>query len=168
MELSGDPGVQPHMTTGNSNRAEINVTPMIDILLVLLIIFMMIGPQKSTGLDARIPVPASDTSNVAPREIVVNVDENRAVTINTQAVAWPDLGDRLAQIFARRPDGVLFLAAAPRVDFADVAHVMDVARGAGIDRVALLLGSRFSISPCPPTHGMRPDTGSSRRSPTIV
>jgi biopolymer transport protein TolR len=126
------------MTTTTRSRAEINVTPMIDVLLVLLLIFMIIAPPKSAGLEARIPTPAKEASSAPPHDIVVSVDENRAITINTQPVSLADLGDRLTQVFARRPDGLLFVAAAPRVDFEDVAHVMDIARGIGIDRVALM------------------------------
>jgi biopolymer transport protein TolR len=137
-KLFWNSGVQTGMTTSTRSRAEINVTPMIDVLLVLLLIFMIIAPPKSAGLDARIPTPATEASNMPPRDIVVAVDENRAITINTQPVSLADLGDRLTQVFARRPDGLLFVAAAPRVDFQDVAHVMDIARGVGIDRVALM------------------------------
>jgi biopolymer transport protein TolR len=127
------------MTTGTPNRAEINVTPMIDILLVLLLIFMIITPQLSHGLGARVPTPANETaSKEPPRDIVVSVDENRAITINSQTVSWQDLSDRLKQIFARRPDGVLFVTGAPLVEYKDIARVIDTAKGIGIDRVALM------------------------------
>ena len=125
------------MSTGK--RAEINVTPLIDVLLVLLIIFMVIIPQKSTGLAANVPQPAPDSTSSSPRrDIVVNVGERRTVTINTQPVPWEELAQRLQRIFAGRPDGVLFVTAARQTDFEDVAAVIDTARGAGIAKVALM------------------------------
>jgi biopolymer transport protein TolR len=122
------------MTTGR--QGEINVTPMIDVLLVLIIIFMLIGPEKSTGLNAQVPQPGNGKSS--GREIVVRVGEDRSVKINSQPVAWEDLEPRLRQVFMMRPDGILFVAGARKADFEDVARVFDVARGAGIQHVALM------------------------------
>jgi biopolymer transport protein ExbD len=104
--------------------------------LVLLLIFMIIAPITSHGLDARIPAPGAEAGDA--RDVVVKIGEDRAVTINAEPVAWQALSDRFRQIFARRADKVLFVAAAPRLDFDDVARVIDTARGAGVDRVALM------------------------------
>ncbi|HWZ30295.1 MAG TPA: biopolymer transporter ExbD [Bryobacteraceae bacterium] len=122
------------MTTGK--QGEINVTPMIDVLLVLIIIFMLIGPERSTGLEAQVPQPGGRDSD--DRQIVISVGQDRSVKINTQAVAWEQLDPRLRQIFAMRPDGVLFVAGARQAEFEDVARVFDIARGAGILHVALM------------------------------
>jgi biopolymer transport protein TolR len=124
------------MTAGTATRAEINVTPLIDVLLVLLLIFMIITPITSHGLDARIPSQALGTSDA--RDIVVKIDEDRGITINAEPVSWQALSGRFEEIFARRAEKLLFVAAAPRVDFDDVARVIDTARGVGVDQIALM------------------------------
>ena len=124
------------MTTGK--QGEINVTPMIDVLLVLIIIFMIIIPQRSTGLASQIPQPSNQKAKAPLRDIIVSVGEDRVLRINSEPVAWADLDHRLQQFFAARPGGVLFVDGSPQADFEDVARVLDTAKGAGIPKVALM------------------------------
>ena len=128
-----------------------NVTPLIDVLLVLIIIFMVVViEQRPTGLKAEIPQPAPVASNVPPpqRTIVIQVrhakpsNQHPVVTIevkiNDEAVAWDHLRQRLADIFAIRVERIAFIEADDDIDFQDVADVIAIARIAGVDRVGLL------------------------------
>jgi biopolymer transport protein TolR len=124
---------------GSRASAQINVTPMIDILLVLLIIFMII-PTNTKGLKSEVPQPPSEQQAAMPDplSIVVSIRKDRTIELNSHPVEMASLQDRLVAVFAARPDGVLFVHGAPELEFADVASVIDVAHGAGIQRVALM------------------------------
>jgi biopolymer transport protein ExbD len=127
------------MNAGNrQNQATINVTPMIDILLVLLIVFMAVAPAQSSGLDAAIP-RNSTIKPEAEREnsVVLEIGADGTYWINSQAVARSSLRERLVSIFARRGERVLFVKAAPELEFGVVTQALDSAHGANIDRVAL-------------------------------
>ena len=124
------------MTTGTPNHAEINVTPMIDILLVLLLIFMLIVPQKTVGLKAQIPADGKEAGDSSP--VVLRIAGDGVLTINTQIVTWNELRDRFAEIYARRADKVLFIGAAPSVEFNNIAQAVDTAKGVGVDHVAFM------------------------------
>lgn len=117
-----------------------NVTPLIDVLLVLLIIFMLITPTKSVGLGAEVPMPdRNDGQADEPnRAIVVQVGNDAALHINSEPVDVENLGARLLQIFKARPERVLFVQAGGDTEFQHVARVVDIAKGAAIDHVGLL------------------------------
>ncbi len=132
------------MAVGGSGRGgtmmNLNVTPLIDVLLVLLIIFMIITPMTPEGLPALIPQPPPphQVPQVNERTVVISVDKNGSIFINQEPVAESQLRDRLLKIFSTRAERVLFVEGAPNLDFDQVAGVIDIARGAGIDHIGLL------------------------------
>jgi biopolymer transport protein ExbD len=121
-------------------RAEINVTPMIDVLLVLIIIFLVIQPSAEKGLHALIPQPALDDHvKLAPaHDIVVEIARDNVIHINQQPVSFAGLPDRLLALRAIAPGAHFFVRGERDLDFQEVAHVIDIARGAGWDHVGLM------------------------------
>ena len=123
-------------STGLTN--EINVTPMIDVLLVLLIIFMMVIPMSRKAIDLQLPDPTPDDtpSGPPPSQIVLEVLPGNTFRINTQPVTKQDLARRLKEIYDPRPDKIIFIKGDPAVKYSDVIAAMDVARGAGVKIIA--------------------------------
>jgi biopolymer transport protein ExbD len=117
---------------------EINVTPMIDVLLVLLIIFMMVIPMSRKAIDLQLPDPTPDDTNSGPppSQIVLEVLPGNTFKINTQPVAKADLAKKLKEIYDPRPDKIIFVKGDPAVKYSDVITAMDVARGAGVKIIA--------------------------------
>ena len=135
------------MTTGGGGgySSDINMTPMIDILLVLLIIFMVIVPVTPKGLDALVPQPPKDPTKTPPptdRTIVVQVIYHGGAAptykINETDVAKADLLPRLTEIYANRAERVMFVKGDDDVNFASIAEVIDIGRAASVDHIGLM------------------------------
>ncbi|HWL39841.1 MAG TPA: biopolymer transporter ExbD [Gemmatimonadaceae bacterium] len=119
---------------GSTLQNEINVTPMIDVLLVLLIIFMMVIPMSRKAIDLQLPDPNPDntSSGPPPSQIVLEVLPAGVFKINSEPVPAAQLGRRLKEIYDPRPEKIIFVKGDPTVKYHEVIHAMDVARGAGV------------------------------------
>jgi biopolymer transport protein TolR len=122
-------------------KADINMTPMIDVLLVLIIIFMVITPLTPKGLEALVPQPPppNQKPNLSDqRTVVITVDSNHNYAVNSEGIDEAHLGFRLEEIFKTRAERVVFVKGDPGLDFQWVAKAIDIAHGAGIDKVGLM------------------------------
>jgi biopolymer transport protein TolR len=126
---------------GGGPKADINMTPMIDVLLVLIIIFMVITPLTPKGLEALVPQPPPPNQKVQEdntRTVVIVINKDKSMMINQEQTDENKLGSRLEEIFKTRAERVVFVKGDPDLEFRDVAKAIDIAHGAGIDKVGLM------------------------------
>src|SRR5580658_5055058 len=131
------------MSVGGSGgvKSDINMTPMIDVLLVLIIIFMVITPLTPKGLEALVPQPPPPGQKQTlsdQRTVVIVVDADHHYMINSEPTDEAHMGDRLTEIFKTRAERVVFVKGDSAIEYSWVAKAIDIAHGAGIDKVGLM------------------------------
>lgn len=131
--------------SGNGPKSDINITPYIDILLVLLIIFMVITPVRQMDLEVKVPQPPPESQEQVqppPDVIVVSMSETAQLAINQEPVSIGELSSKLLEIYSARANKNMFISASAKLAYGDVVKIIDIAKGAGVQDVGLLTEMR--------------------------